>query len=41
MDLLERKGLLQATEVRKELAAEIPYFAALAGDVGEYGVKLT
>jgi NADH-quinone oxidoreductase subunit G len=40
MDLLERKGLMQAAQVRKELAAEVPYFAALAGDVGEFGVKL-
>ena len=41
LDLLERRGLIQAAAVRQELAREAPYFAPLAvGDLGEYGVKL-
>ncbi len=41
LDLLERRGLLHAPTLRKELAAEVPYFAALArGDLGEYGIPL-
>lgn len=41
LDLLERRGLLHAPSLRKELAAEAPYFAALAaGDIGEYGIPL-
>jgi NADH-quinone oxidoreductase subunit G len=41
LDLLERRGLIQATVVRQELAREIPYFAPLAvGNLGEFGVKL-
>jgi NADH-quinone oxidoreductase subunit G len=41
LDLLERRGLLHAPTLRKELAAEVPYFAALAGgDPGEYGILL-
>ncbi len=41
LDLLERRGLAHAPTLRKELAAEVPYFAALAsGDVGELGVML-
>jgi NADH-quinone oxidoreductase subunit G len=41
LDLLERRGLAHAPTLRQELAAEVPYFAALAsGDVGEYGVML-
>jgi NADH-quinone oxidoreductase subunit G len=41
LDLLERRGLLHAPTLRKELAAEVPYFAALAGgDPGEYGTPL-
>jgi NADH-quinone oxidoreductase subunit G len=40
-DLAERRGLPHAATLRKELAAEIPYFAALAaGDLGEQGVLL-
>jgi NADH-quinone oxidoreductase subunit G len=39
--LLERRGLIQATAVRQELAREAPFFAPLAvGELGEYGVKL-
>ncbi len=41
LDLLERRGLAHAPTLRKELAAEVPYFAALAsGEIGEYGVIL-
>src|SRR5581483_3510033 len=41
LDLLGRRGLLQAKALRQELAREVPYFAALAaGDLGEFGVKL-
>jgi NADH-quinone oxidoreductase subunit G len=39
-DLARRRGLYNAAAVRKELAAEIPFFAPLAADVGAYGVKL-
>jgi len=39
--LLERRGLIQATAVRQELAREVPFFAPLAiGHLGEFGVKL-
>jgi NADH-quinone oxidoreductase subunit G len=41
LDLLERPGLLHAPTLRRELAAEVPFFAPLAsGDPGEYGVRL-
>jgi NADH-quinone oxidoreductase subunit G len=41
LDLLERRGLVHAPSLRKEMAAEVPYFAALAeGDPGEYGISL-
>jgi NADH-quinone oxidoreductase subunit G len=41
LDLLQRRGLAHAPTLRKELAGEVPYFAALAsGEIGEYGVKL-
>jgi NADH-quinone oxidoreductase subunit G len=41
LDLLERRGLLHAPTLRKELAVEVPYFAPLAGgDAGEYGIPL-
>jgi NADH-quinone oxidoreductase subunit G len=40
LDLLERRGLLHAETLRKELAAEIPYFAPLAGDLGDLGIRL-
>jgi NADH-quinone oxidoreductase subunit G len=41
LDLLERRGLMHAPTLRKELAAEVPYFAPLAGgDPGEYGIPL-
>ena len=39
LDLLERRGLVHAPTLRKELAGEVPYFAPLAGgDLGEYGI---
>lgn len=41
LDLLQRRGLLHAETLRRELAAEVPYFAALAtGELGEHGVML-
>ena len=41
LDLLERRGLVHAPSLRKELAAAVPYFAPLAaGDLGEYGILL-
>lgn len=41
LDLMERRGLVHAPTIRKELAAAVPYFAALAsGDCGEYGIRL-
>src|SRR5262249_5233252 len=40
LDLLERRGLLHAETIRKELAVEVPYFGALTKDLGEYGVRL-
>jgi NADH-quinone oxidoreductase subunit G len=41
LDLLQRRGLLHAATLRRELAQEIPYFAPLAaGELGEQGVRL-
>jgi NADH-quinone oxidoreductase subunit G len=40
LGLLERRGLIQAAAVRQELARAVPFFAPLAGELGEYGVKL-
>jgi len=41
LDLAGRRGLLHAETLRKELAAEIAYFAPLAvGDLGKLGVRL-
>jgi NADH-quinone oxidoreductase subunit G len=41
LDLLQRRGLVHVPTLRKELAAEVPAFAALAGgDPGEYGIPL-
>jgi NADH-quinone oxidoreductase subunit G len=41
LDLLERRGLVHAPTLRAELAAEVPYFAPLAGgNPGEYGIPL-
>ncbi len=39
--LLQRRGLIQAGAIRRELAAEVPYFAPLAaGVLGRFGVRL-
>ncbi|HTU17268.1 MAG TPA: molybdopterin-dependent oxidoreductase [Gemmataceae bacterium] len=41
LDLLERRELMHAPTLRKEIAAEVPYFVPLAGgDPGEYGILL-
>jgi NADH-quinone oxidoreductase subunit G len=41
LDLLERRGLMHAPTLRKELAGAVPYFAPLAsGELGEYGISL-
>ncbi len=42
LDLLERRGLVHAPSLRKELAQEVPFFAALAsGEADAHGVPLT
>ena len=38
LDLLQRRGLIHAPTIRKELAAEVPFFAALAEDLGDHGI---
>jgi NADH-quinone oxidoreductase subunit G len=41
LDLLERRGLVHAPSLRKELAVEVAYFTPLvAGALGEYGIRL-
>lgn len=40
LDLLQCPGLVHAPTLRKELAAEVPYFAPLAGELGQHGVML-
>lgn len=40
LDLLGRKGLMQAKTIRKEVAEKIPYFNGLQGDLGEQGILL-
>jgi NADH-quinone oxidoreductase subunit G len=40
LDLAQRRGLWHAPTLRRELAGEVPFFAALAGDLGEHGVVL-
>jgi NADH-quinone oxidoreductase subunit G len=40
-DLLSRRGLAQPAAVRAELAAAVPFFAPLAGNVPPTGVRLT
>ena len=42
LDLMERRGLVHIPSLRKELAGEVPFFAALGqSDLGEYGIPLT
>lgn len=39
MELLQRRGLFHAPSLRQEIAAAVPYFAALAaGNLGDFGV---
>lgn len=41
MELAQRRGLFHVPSLRKEIAAAIPFFAALeSGDLGDYGVRL-
>jgi NADH-quinone oxidoreductase subunit G len=40
LDLLQRRGLVHAPTIRKELAAEIAYFAPLAGELDAQGIVL-
>ncbi len=40
LELLERRGLVHAPSIRKEMAGTIPAFAAFDNDVGEDGVFL-
>ena len=40
LDLLERRGLVHAPSLRAEMAREIPYFAPLAKELGDQGVRL-
>lgn len=41
LDLLERSGLFQAAALRREMAEEVPFFAAIGnGVLGEHGVRL-
>jgi NADH-quinone oxidoreductase subunit G len=40
LDLLERRGLLHAETIRKELATDVPYFTPIAGAIGDQGVRL-
>jgi NADH-quinone oxidoreductase subunit G len=40
LDLAERRGLIHAPSLRKELAQEVPYFAGVLGGTGELGVML-
>jgi NADH-quinone oxidoreductase subunit G len=41
LDLLERRGLVHAPSLRKELGSEVPFFAPLVeSDLGEHGLLL-
>ncbi len=41
LDLLDRRGLVHAATLRKELATEVAFFAPIAsGDLGQYGKAL-
>ena len=42
LDLMGRRGLMQAAAVRKELARTVPFFAPLAeAKLGDQGIRLT
>jgi NADH-quinone oxidoreductase subunit G len=42
LDLLERRGLIHAPTIRKEMAAEVPFFAPILDkELGEHGVMLS
>ena len=41
LDLMERRGLIQPAEIRREMAQEIPFFAPLAQDLGGLGIRLS
>lgn len=40
LDLQERRGLVHAPTLRAEMAKEVPFFAPLAGDLGDLGLRL-
>ena len=40
LDLMSRHGLIQAAAIRREMAAETPFFAPLANDLGGLGIRL-
>ncbi|HYV36583.1 MAG TPA: molybdopterin-dependent oxidoreductase [Gemmataceae bacterium] len=40
LDLLQRRGLIHAPTIRKELASEIAFFAPLSGELGDQGIVL-
>jgi NADH-quinone oxidoreductase subunit G len=40
LDLLERRGLIQAAVIRKEMALAIPFFRPLASELGGLGIRL-
>lgn len=41
LDLMQRRGLVHAPTIRGEMAAEVPYFAALGkSELGEFGIRL-
>ncbi len=39
-DLAQRQGLFSAPAIRKEMAKEIPAFAAFDGEIGALGIQL-
>jgi NADH-quinone oxidoreductase subunit G len=41
LDLLQRRGLIHAPTIRKEMAAEIAFFAPLSGELGDQGLVLS
>ena len=41
LDLMERRGLVHAPGLRKELGTQVPYFGPLKSqDLGEHGIRL-